>query len=170
MVSFGCWGRWCVAHSATLQKKRKKEKKKSEILPKRLLAGTSSVSICHLRCHPPAALISAEGLPQLTGDSPPEPWSNACRIYARAEPPLHTFIRRISKVWRCVSGAPWWGLAGVWESSCRRNQELLFCRSSVWDFHTGVKRWSDASSSQLITELQLQSDSQASFDITARTD
>lgn len=73
ILSWAHLGAEAGAALPTLQHCKKKEKKKSEILHKRLSAGTFSVSICPLRCHPPAALISAKGLPQLTEDSQPEP-------------------------------------------------------------------------------------------------
>lgn len=55
-----------------------------------------------------------------------------CRISARAEPLLHTFITRTSKVWQHVSGDLWWTHWSV-EFSRRKNEGLLFCRSSMWD-------------------------------------
>lgn len=70
MVSFGCWGQM-------LLRPRCNTAEMSEILQKRLSAGTVSASICHLKCHPlpSAALMSAEGLPQLMERSQPDPWS-----------------------------------------------------------------------------------------------
>lgn len=126
MVSFGCWGRCCAAHSATLQKKKRREKQ-SEILHKQLLAGTFSVSICPLRCHPPAALISAKRTPPADR-----------RLSARAmrqERSHHSTLsldgfQRSDSTFQEVHDGTRWSV----EFSCRKNEELLFCRSSVWDF------------------------------------
>lgn len=108
----------CVAHAATLQERVK-----------------SSTNDCS-RAHSLPPFVIWNVTPELhwsqLKDSPS--WRRTlsqtheayvCRIYARAEPPLRTFITRISKVWQYVSGGPWWTHWSV-EFSCRKNEELLF--------------------------------------------
>lgn len=140
---------YCIAQAATLQK--------------RVKSSSTSVYWDILCFH----LSSEMSPPQLhcsqIKDSPS--WQRAlsqtheahvCRIYARVEPPLCTSITRTSKVWQDASGNPWWTHWSE-EFSHRKNEELLFCRSSIWDF-TLVHWWTDAASSQLMTELKIQPD------------
>lgn len=134
---------------------------KGEILHKQLFTGAFSACICHLKCTPQLHWSQLKDSPSWQRTLSQTHEAYVCRISARAEPLLHTFITRTSKVWQYVSGDPWWTHWSV-EFSRRKNEGLLFCRSSMWDV-TQVHWWTDASSSQLMTELKLQAEQGTSF-------
>lgn len=140
MVSFGCWGH-C-------------RKEWNTPTSKRLFTGTFSASICHLKCYPPAALISAKGLPQLTEDSQADPWSVCLQGLRQSRATIPHFH--------------YTDYEGLTVSSRRSMMDSLECRiqpREEWGapllqelhvgLHAGADWWTDASSSQLMTEIQL---------------